>query len=408
MSATLTVSQPPLMATLSVWVASEAAAKVARLGAIVIAARVLTPAQLGLVAMVLAVGEILKALAENGVGQKIIAAPAADLAATCNTAARLFRIWCAMLFGLGCTLAAGLHFIGGHTEAALLLAVFSGQFIFMPPGLVSCFLAMREGKSRAVAAAAGAQIILSACLSVVLLLIWATPAALILPRLLTAPLWAIAMRRIAPWSANAAAGRAPLAPFVSFGGAVLGVEVTRTLRLQADKLIIGGILGMEALGIWFFAVNAGLGLATSFANALGLALFPRLCAATGEARRESLNAALKTAMLVLSPIVLAQALFAPVYVPIIFGDDWAAMTGLVSVLCLAAIPAILWAATAQWLRAENRAGQEFRTSLTATVILTASLAVAAPFGLQATAVTYLIAAVLTQAGAAFLILRTTR
>lgn len=408
MSTLVAPSHPSLIATLSVWVASEAVAKIARLGAIIIAARALTAAELGLVAMVLAIGEVLKALAENGVGQKIIAATSENLAATCNTAARLFRIWCGALFALGCLIAAGLHFVGNQTEAALLLVVFSGQFVFMPLGLVSCFLAMRNGKSRSVAMVAGGQIIFSAILSVILLTIWPTPAALILPRLLTASAWAYAMRRLAPWTPDETAGQAPLAPFVGFGGAVLGVEMTKALRLQADKLIIGGILGMEALGVWFFAVNAGLGLATSLANALALALFPRLCAATGTARRDNLYGGLRTALLVLSPIVLAQALLAPTYVPIIFGSEWVAMTDLVSVLCLAAIPAIIWSATAQWLRAENRAGTEFRLSLTATAILAVSLGVAAPFGLPVAAAAYLGTAVLTQGGAAFFILKTSR
>jgi len=381
-------------------VASEAVAKIARLGAVVIAARTLTAAELGLVAMVLAIGEVLKALAENGVGQKIIAASAQELAATCNTAAKLFYVWCGALFVLGCSIAGALHFIGGHSETALLLVVFSGQFIFMPLGLVSCFLAMRNGKSRAVAAVAGGQVIVSAILSVALLITWATPAALILPRLLTAPVWAYAMRRLAPWEQDNDAGRAPLRPFLRFGSAVLGVELTKALRLQADKLIIGGILGMEALGVWFFA---GLGLATSFANALALALFPRLCATTGAARRDNLNGGLKTAMLILSPIVLAQA---PIYVPIIFGPDWIDMTELVSVLCLAAIPAIIWSATAQWLRAENRAGTEFLISLAVTLALALALGIAAPFGLSAAAMVYLSIVMLTQIGAAITILKT--
>ncbi len=409
-SSTLTasVTHPPLLKTLSVWIASEAMAKVTRLGAIIIAARVLTPADLGLVALVLAFGEILKAMTDNGCGQKIIAARDKDLAATCNTAHRLFKLWCGVLFSIGCAIAAIFHFYLGQSETALLLVVYVSHFLIMPVGLVPCFLAMRNGKSRTVAAITGGQVVLSALLSVFLLLIWPVPAALILPRLLTAPAWAFAMRYIQPWQADTSAGTMPVMPFIRFGSAVIGVEMTKSLRLQADKLIIGGILGMEALGIWFFAVNAGLGLASSFANALAFALFPSLCAKTGKDRREHLKSALKTALFVLAPIVLAQAFLAPVYVPLVFGANWSAMTNLVSILCLAAIPAIIWAAIAQWLRAEDRAGDEFRISLIATILLTAALAASASSGLQIAAFTYLAAATLTQGGAAFLILKNSR
>ena len=64
---TLALNNPhsSLLGTIAVWAASEAVAKVARIGATMMAARVLVPADLGIVALVLATGEILKALAEN-------------------------------------------------------------------------------------------------------------------------------------------------------------------------------------------------------------------------------------------------------------------------------------------------------------------------------------------------------
>ena len=68
-------------------------------------------------------------------------------------------------------------------------------------------------------------------------------------------------------------------PFVVYGWAVLGVELVKVLRLQADKLVVGAMMGAETLGIYFMAFNAGLGLATSFTQAFSVVLFPHLCAA---------------------------------------------------------------------------------------------------------------------------------
>ena len=401
--------RPSLLATLMVWAASEAAAKFARIGATMVAARVLVPEQLGVIALVLAFGEILKALAENGVGQRIIAASADDLEATCNTAQRIFRIWCSALFVAGCGVALGLEVFANARETAILLVIFSTQFLVMPLGLVSCFRAMRNGQSKAVAAIAGGQVVFSALAAVILLLVWPVAAAMILPRALTAPFWALAMRRLHPWHSTPDAGHAPLRPFLRFGGAIMGIEGIKALRLQADKLIIGGILGMEALGIWFFAFNAGLGLATSFCNAFAIALFPHLCSAgtTGK-RRTALTDALQLALMILVPLVVAQAFLAPIYVPFIFGEAWSGMSQMVGVLCLAAAPAVVWTAVSQWLRSEDRAGVDLRASIVITATIIGAVAVAAPFGLTATMFAYLAAATVSQVGAALFILRRTR
>jgi len=403
------VTRTPLLGTLMVWAASEAIAKFARIGATMVAARVLLPEQLGIIALVLAFGEILKALAENGVGQRIIAASDADLEATCNSAQRIFRLWCGCLFVVGCAIALGLDRFTGNRETAILLFVFSTQFLIMPLGLVSCFRAMRNGQNKAVAAIAGGQIVFSALMAVALLLAWPVAAAMILPRALTAPIWALSMRRLHPWKSNPEAGYTPILPFVRFGGAILGVEGVKALRLQADKLIIGGVLGMEALGIWFFAFNAGLGLATSFCNAFAIALFPHLCATEPGANRLAiLSDSLRLALSILVPIIVLQAFLAPYYVPFIFGDAWAGMSGMVGILCLAAAPAVVWTAVSQWLRSEDRAGIDLKASIFITAAIIGAVAIAAPFGLDATMFAYLATATIAQVGAAILILRRER
>ena len=406
MTLALDIPRSSLLGTIAVWAASEAAAKVARIGATMVAARVLVPADLGIVALVLATGEILKALAENGVGQRIIAASDEELEATCNTASRIFWVWCLGLFAASCGVAACFELLAGATETAVLLVVFAAQFLFMPLGLVHCFRAMRNGRTRSVAGIAGAQIVLSAFLAIVLLIVWPVAAAMILPRALTAPAWVIAMRRLSPWRPCREVGFAPLRPFLGFGLAVLGVEAVKAVRMQADKLIIGGVLGLEALGIWFFAFNAGLGLATSFATAFGIALFPHLCAhRNGTDRRAALNGALRLAVCVIVPIILLQAALAPVYVPIIFGERWAEVSDLVSVLCLAAVPAVVWTAMSQWLRSNDDATADLIASVCITIITISSLALAATFGLTASVYAYVIASSIAQLGATIFILQ---
>ncbi|WP_170341564.1 oligosaccharide flippase family protein [Ruegeria arenilitoris] len=378
-------AQSGFLRHLLAYTVSEVAAKASRLVVVVAVARTLSPEAIGLAAAALAAGDILKALTENGVNQRIIQAPSEELAQRCNTAHRIFWVWCSGLCLLQLAVAAAL-FVMGHAMLAMLLAVLAGEYLFMPAGLVQAALAMREGKLQQTAAIAGGQVVGANALTALLAVVWASPLALVLPRLLTAPVWLVLMRRLRRWSPDRRAGFAALKPFVGYGWAVLGVELVKVLRLQADKLVVGAMLGAEALGIYFMAFNAGLGLATSFTQAFSVVLFPHLCAA--EDKHGALRHGLGLSLLILTPLVLLQAALAPVYVPLLLGQGWAEIAPVVSVLCLAALPTVIWSAVAGWLRSENRPVTELRVSTVLAVGLIANTALMAPLGLMPVAVGY--------------------
>jgi PST family polysaccharide transporter len=391
-------SASPLLRHLAAYGASEIAAKATRLLVVVVVARALDPAAIGLAAAALAISDILKALTENGVVQKVIAAGDADLAGTCRTAHRLGWAWCVGLCAVQLAVAGLLWATGGSGVLASLVAVLALEYLMMPGGLVSCGLAMRAGKMRQTALIGGAQIVGANLISVVLVLIWPSPVALILPKVLSAPIWLVAMRRLHPWRPDPAALRAPIAPFLRFGGAVLGVELLRALRMQADKLIVGAMLGAEALGLWFLAFNAGLSLASSFSVAFSTVLFPHLCRAAD--RSVAFRQAARLGLLLITPVVVAQAALAPLYVPLLYGAGWDGISEVVALLCLAAVPATLWSAGAQWLRAEGHAGTELAVTAVFTAALVLNTAMLAPYGLTAIATGYLAVACALQGGAA--------
>ncbi|MEQ9240484.1 oligosaccharide flippase family protein [Roseovarius indicus] len=383
------------------YAASEAAAKASRLLVVVAVARMLDAEAIGIAAAALAAGDILKALTENGVGQRIISAPAAELAERCNTARRIFWLWCGGLFAAQLGIAGALLAFG-NVQMAGLLALLAVEYLFMPAGLVQAALAMREGKLRQTAAIAGGQVVGANVMTALLALVWASPLALILPRVLSAPIWLVLMRRLRPWTPDLTAGRAPLRPFLAYGWAVLGVEVVKVMRMQADKLVVGALLGAETLGIYFMAFNAGLGLATSFTQAFSVVLFPHLCAA-GD-RMGALRHGLSVSLAVLGPLVVVQACLAPFYVPLLFGPGWEGTSHVVSILCLAALPNVIWSATAGWLRAEGRPQQELGVSVILAAALVLNSALLAPFGLTAIAVGYLALSALIMLSATALLL----
>lgn len=386
--------------------ASQAAAKASRLLVVLSIARTMEPEAIGVAAAAMASSDMLKSLTENGVAQRIVRAREEDLEATCLTARRLFRLWCGGLFLVQIGVAGGVWLLMGESAIAGAIALLAVEYLFMPGGIANCALAMREGKMTATAAVSGGQLVGANIATAALALFWPSPFAIVLPKVLSAPVWLIGMRRIRPWRPAAGAAPAPVKPFLRYGGAVIGVEIVKAARLQGDKLVIGAALGTEALGHWFFAVNAGLGVASSFATAFAVVLFPHICKA--EDGGATFRRSLALSLVLMTPLVALQAFFAPWYVPLLFGAKWAGMADLVSILCLSAIPALIWTAAAQWLRAGDRAGLEFRLSAALALATVATIWIAAPMGLEAAAWGMLAAAVTLQIGAALIALRPAR
>ncbi|WP_341365904.1 oligosaccharide flippase family protein [Yoonia sp. BS5-3] len=368
--------------------ASEVAAKASRLLVVIAVARTLELTEIGLAAAAFAAGDVLKAVTENGVGQRIIAASDDSLEKTCATAHRIFWVWCLALCALQVGIGAVIFASGGSAMLFALIAILAAEYLFMPAGLVQAALAMRTGKLKATAGIAGAQIVGANLISVLLVFMWPSAIALILPRLLAAPIWLIAMRRLHPWTRSAHAGFAPLGPFISFGWAVLGVEIVKALRLQSDKIIIGMMMGADALGLYFMAFNAGLSLSNAFSQAFSIVLFPHLSRAKDKAI--ALRQSMFLGLGLITPAVLLQSALAPHYVPILFGSGWDDVSAIVSVLCLVAIPTTLWAAASGLLRSEGRPQVEFIGTVGITLGLALSTICLVPFGLLAVATGYAI------------------
>lgn len=395
--ALLALTGVPLVRNLLSYGASEAAAKASRLLVVIAVSRSMEAEAIGLAAAALAAADILKALTENGVGQRIIAAPEHRLEATCATARRIFTLWCAGLFGLQALVAILLVALGGSAVVGGLIALLALEYLFMPAGLVQAALAMREGKMRQTAAIAGGQVVGANLMAALLALLSPGALALVLPRILAAPIWLVCMRRLRPWTPARGTLGTPLSDFSRFGVTVLGIEIVKALRLQADKLLIGLLMGPEMLGLYFLAFNAGLGLASSFSVAISVVIFPHLCRAPD--RTEALRQGLVLSLAVVAPAVALQAALAPAYVPLLFGSDWDGIAEVVSILCLAAIPMSLWSGAAGWLRAEGRTGEELRATILLTGALLLNTVLMSPFGLTAVAWGYLATASVTMGAA---------
>ena len=333
---------------------AEAATRVVRLVAILIVARQISPVMLGTAALALSLFELIRVLTNVGIGQRIIVASDDELESICRAASRLFGIVCigVMLIQWGVSVIAYQAFDLG--EAALMLAVLSLVYPMMPAGLVQIFLAMRAQRMSATARVVAAQNIADSILTIALAILWPSAWAIVLPKLLTAPVWLVLARRTYQWAPDRSVSGASTKAFAVFGPAILGSALLDATRLNADKLLVGALLGTEALGLYYFAFNAGLGITQSLVSACNLVLFPHLAKISGSAIEYEFRRAFIGGLAVLTPIVAAQTLLAPIYVPILFGENWNASTPYLVLLAFAALPLFAGSMLGARYRAVNK------------------------------------------------------
>ncbi|WP_237437473.1 oligosaccharide flippase family protein [Alteraurantiacibacter aestuarii] len=371
---------------------AEAGTRVLRVFTIIVIARQIAPAQIGIAALALALFEFVRVLANSGIGQRIIAATDAELASICNAAHRLFYLWCGGVALVQLACAAIMWRVFGQAEIAAMLAMLTGVYALMPAGLVQVFLLMRSGRLATTARIAATQTTADHFLCLALALVWPSAWALVLPKLLTAPVWLVLVRRAQCWSPIVGVAAAPLHEFTRLSAGVLVTEFTNVARQQLDKIIVGAMLGTEALGFYFFAFNAGLGITSSFVSALSIVLFPYLCAARSALdRMRRLKHSIMLGLGLFTPVVIAQVLLADIYVPILFGEQWADIAPLVAILCLAAIPAITASVSTAWLRATGGADRDAMISIVVCIAALGALALGCTIGLHGAAWAYVLA-----------------
>lgn len=374
---------------------AELVNRIVRILVVVVIARQLVPELVGVAALTLSLFELTRVIANIGVGQKIIAASDEMLEAVCNSANGIFWFWCSMVAVIQLLVATVLFVVFGQILAAQMLAILSGVYFFMPGGLVQCFRLMRAKKLAIVAKIGATQTIADHLITGALILAWANPWAIILPKLMTAPLWLIMMRRAESWSVNPSKGFADRSDMMNFGAAILATDILLAVRNNLDKLIISALLGVSALGSYYFAFNAGIGIIGTLATAFGTVIYPYLCNQSRQAEDAvALKFIIGAGLLAFGALSAAQYFLAPIYVPLIFGAKWVQAIPLIQILSLAGVPLLLGAIASAYLRASGRAALDAWLGLIVCVVALSAMFVGAHFGLAQAAIGWVVGTIL--------------
>ncbi len=375
---------------------AQMAMRVSRLATTVILTRALSPENFGLAAIVLTVYELVALFTRNGISAKVVQADAASVERVARTALTMTWIACLALMVIQALIAVPVALAFGDMRLALPIALMGLIYLATPLCNIQGAFLQREGRLGRVALAGGVQVVTDNILTAVLALSGFGMWAIILPKLLVAPIWVVIIRgghawRPARWQ-GFRDGLSGWRNILAFSRSVIGVEMMTTLQANLDNLLVGYFLGTAALGTYFFAFNAGLGITLGLVSAFSVAVYPHLCQVRED--RAALDrrtaATMRTLGLLVVPIVLAQVLLAPVYVPIVFGEKWIPAIPVLMIICLSALPRPFATVRSQYLKALGRPDIELRWQAALTLALAAALLVATQFGIVAVALAVLL------------------
>lgn len=352
------------------WMGSaELANRIFHLATTVTLARMFTAEDYGLMSVIYTTYGFATVLTHgNGMGAKIIQADAESALTIANTAYWLNWFLCVGVFVAQYAAAFLIAGFYGESQLTPLLCVAATTYLMLPLTMTSLAMIERENRLEVTALANVASSFVANIVTVVCALSGAGVWSIVWGMVISTPVWTLVSWFNHPWRPPQKLKLESTRQIIKFGGNLLGVEFLNKLKGNIDYLLVGRFLGVEALGVYFFACNAGSGISMSVLNSFGSAMFPYFCEARDDLfeLRSRFFGSLKKTSLIVMPIVLLQATLAPLYVPIIFGDRWVPAIPIIVMVCLSAVPFPVFYAVGSLLNAVDKT----RTNLLITMVST--------------------------------------
>lgn len=370
--------------------ASELVIRVFRLFTTVILARFLSAEDYGLAAIVLMTYEFIRVFTRNGIADKIVQAEADEVEELCRTAYGLNWIIALVLFIVQCLASLAIAQFYNNSHLIVPICLIAITYLIYPLAMVQTALIRRENRLNILALISSVQVSTDNILTAIFALSGMGMWAIVLPKFLVAPIWIILTFKYHSWRMTKTFTFDKWQQITSFASRILGIELLTIFRENVDYLLIGRLIGVEALGIYYFAFNAGLGISLSVINAIRVSLFSDLCDIKSQTElfTQRYSQSLRKIALMIVPLVVLQSSLAPLYVPLIFGQKWVER-GAVPVLiliCCSALSRPFADAASLMFRAFGQPQIELRWNLLFTACLATAICVGTNWGIFGAAV----------------------
>lgn len=327
-------------------------------------ARMLTPADFGVVAMLALYISIAMVLMDGGFSAALIQSRNVDHADEST------MFWCNV--GIGVVMTLGL-FMAGPPIAdfydapvlAPLARVISPLFVLSSLGVIHSTLLTRQLDFRTQAKAGTVAACLSGVVAIMLGLhgygVWALVAhALVMVGTMSAMLWLLH-----PWRPAWVFSGASFRKLMGFGGFHLGSSLLEAAYSKLYTLLVGRIFGARELGFYANAESIRQlpgGFIGSLVARVALPMFSE-AAHDPQLLRRGIQLSIRGAMLINAPLMLGIAALADPVTVLLFGVKWLPAAAILQVLCLAGLLYPIHVINLQALMAQGHANLMFRLEL---------------------------------------------
>lgn len=314
---------------------ATAGAKVVTLAGLVVLARLLAPAEFGLLAFAMTYIVYAETIGDLGSGSALIYWPdrredAAQVTFIVNLIAG--TAWCIFTFAIAPFVA---DFFNSPNGTAIVQALALG-FIIKYLGNTHDALSQRDLRFRGRLLPELGLALVKAALSIALAyagfgawsLVWGHLAGLAVS---TAFFWVIE-----PWRPSLRVPRDLFRPMLRYGRGIIAVNVLSAIIHHADLAIVGRYLGVATLGLYQMATKIPEATITIVVRIVGTVLFPTFAriAAAGAGIEQAYLVASRYMAAVTFPMVVGLYVLAPQMVLVALGPQWAAAAPIVRALAI--------------------------------------------------------------------------
>lgn len=234
--------------------AGGAIGKVVSLGTTLVMARILSPADYGLMALAMVVIGFVGFFNEVGIGSAIVQKPKLSEAEV-NGCFAIAMMASLVLFG-GTVASSGLiaHFFGNDSLRPI-IAVLSVAFVLGAVGTVPMAFLRKEMHFKAIAGISILAVVVQSAVCLVLALMGWGVWSLVWGFVVSSTIQSLGAFYLSPWRPRGRYGIREAADLVFYGLHVTSTRVFWYLYTNADKVIIGKLLGDKALGVYDMAFS---------------------------------------------------------------------------------------------------------------------------------------------------------
>ncbi len=352
----------------------------------IVLARLLTPEEYGLAALVLVFSSLVFIFSDLSLGAALVQR------SRITERDRSTVFWVSVAVGVVCTvvgiaIAPLVAAFYDEPDVKALFAAVSITFLIVSLGVTQEALLVRAMDFRALEIRQMLAALIGAVAAIVIAANGGGAWAIIVQQIVVVAVATVMMWLVTPWRPRFTFSGDSLRDLGSFGGNVFGSRLIFYLNRNADNLLIGKFLGPAALGAYSLAYNVILLPFSQVAGPLEQLLYPAFSRMQEdmERLRVAFLRVVRLVAVVNMPVLLGFAVLADLFVPVVLGEQWRDAVPVIQILAAVGLVQSLQALNGSILQARDRTDWLLRYSIIFTIVTVGAFAAGLPFGITGVA-----------------------